>query len=555
MQKSKYPDASSSRSSLKEENNNMLSKRPFISALILLVFGVAFGATLVSGFGSWKGINLAFGASDPQLGGPIPSLPNDANLQSVNRSFMAVAKAVQPTVVQIMVKTEAPKSASQDNPFRHFFNFPFEGQQDEGDGEDLPFNFPSPGPEEGLGSGVIITPDGFILTNNHVVENAAKKGGVKVKLMDKRVLEARVVGTDPTTDLAVIKIDASNLPVAALGNSDELSLGEWVMAVGNPLGLESTVTTGIVSSLGRSIEIFDRAKTQNYGIANFIQTDAAINPGNSGGGLFNMKGQVIGINTAIASRTGMFAGYGFAVPISMARAVAMDLIKIGSVNRGYIGVQIKAVDQTDAEALGLDRPRGVRIDALTKNGAGEESGLKENDVILSVDGHEVNEANQLQGYIGMHHAGDQVTLRVWREGREIEKIVKLKPRPDMKNISSVNANSSNDDEDNNTSSNSANKESATFENIGMSVRNLTSSDKDKYDVSSGVVITRVSQASEAFDRGLGSNLVITQVAHQPIKNVTDFEKLIDQNKGKAVGLTVKDSKGDSHFVAIKVPKD
>ena len=174
------------------------------------------------------------------------------------------------------------------------------------------------------------------MTNNHVVENAAKKGGIIVKLTNKHEYEGRVVGTDPTTDLAVVKIEATGLPVAALANSDDVSVGELVLAVGNPLGLESTVTTGIVSSLGRSINIFDevRAKNGSYSIANFIQTDAAINPGNSGGGLFNAKGQVIGINAAIATRTGMFPGYGFAIPINLAKTVASDLIRTGHVNRG-----------------------------------------------------------------------------------------------------------------------------------------------------------------------------------------------------------------------------
>ncbi len=526
----------------------MLSKRPLFASIVLLVIGLAFGASLVSGFGSWKGINLAFGASDPQLGGQLPSLPNDATLQSINNSFTAVAKAVRPTVVSITVKTEAPKQAAanknDNNPFRHFFESPF------GDGQDGGSPFGQQGPEEGLGSGVIITSDGYILTNNHVVENAAKKGGVSIKLTDKRVFDAKVIGTDPTTDLAIVKIDASNLPVAALGNSDDAQVGEWVMAVGNPLGLESTVTTGIVSSLGRPIQIFDRSKTKDYGIANFIQTDAAINPGNSGGGLFDMHGAVIGINAAIASQTGMFAGYGFAIPINMAKAVAMDLIKNGKVNRGYIGVEIRSVDQTDAEALGLDRPRGVRIDRVTKDGAGEAAGLKQNDIILSVDGHEVNESNQLQGMIGMHHAGDQVSLKVWRDGKEIEKLIKLKPRSDMNLASNDNGNT----DENDNSGLSPQKETATVDNIGLTVRNLTSSEKDKYGVKEGVYVSHVEQFSEAYDRGLGSNFkVITNVAHTPIKNVVDFERVVNENKGKAVGLTIYDESGNSHFVSIKIP--
>jgi serine protease Do len=519
----------------------MLAKRPYLSALVLLIFGVAFGATLVTGFGSWKGINLAFGASEPQLGGPLPKLSNDQTRERVNASFIEVSKAIQPTVVSISVKAErrAANRNDEDNPFRRFFNLP------EGEG----FDFGEPSPGGGLGSGVIITSDGYIMTNNHVIENAAAKGGIEVKLMDKRVFPGRLIGTDPTTDIAVIKIDATNLAVAAIGNSDHLQIGEWVIAVGNPLGLESTVTTGIVSSLGRSINIFDQQKTGRYGIANFIQTDAAINPGNSGGGLFDLSGAVIGINTAIASTTGTYAGYGFAVPMNIARAVAMDLIKTGKVNRGYIGVTIKGVDAMDAEALGLDRPRGVRVDDVVKGGAGEAAGLKMNDIILSIDGREVNESNELQGMIALRHAGDEVTLKIFRDGREIEKKVRLKPREDVDETADA-TKSSNPEEERQGES-----ETATLEDVGLGIRNLSSQELDTYNVTAGVMITNVSPGSVAQDRGLVRNLVITKVGSQAVKNVTEFEKAIDAYRGRSVGLTVKTSKGDTHFFSLRIPRE
>ncbi|MDP4198526.1 MAG: trypsin-like peptidase domain-containing protein [Bacteroidota bacterium] len=532
----------------------MLSKRPYLATLLLLGLGLVFGVTLVTGFGSWRGASLAFGASDPQLGGPLPSLPGDATLANLNGSFVAIAKAVSPTIVEVNVKTEAPKVSKNEHmlPFGHFFGFGDNG--DDNGGGDIPFQMPQQGPEEGLGSGVIITSDGYIVTNNHVVKDAAKKGGVKVTLVDKRVFDAHVVGTDPTTDLAVIKIDATDLPVAALGNSDGLAVGQIVMAVGNPLNLESTVTQGIISSLGRSINIPEegtRSRAGNYSISNFIQTDAAINPGNSGGGLFDIHGQVVGINAAIASPSGTWTGYGFAIPVNMVRSVAMDLIKNGKVNRGYIGVTIRAVDQTDAQALGLDRARGVRVDGVTEGGAGQAAGLRTNDVILSVDGHAVDEANQLQTLIGMHHAGDKVQLRIWRDGKEVEKSITLKPRPDLADKESPETNP----EDAQGQEESANKSSATLDNIGVTVRNVTDQEKDKYHVSNGVIITSVAMASEAFDRGLGKNLVITEAARQKVKTASDFEKIINQNKGKAVGLMVSDPKGDTHFYAIQVPND
>lgn len=524
----------------------MLRKRPLLAALFLVALGLIFGATLVTGFGSWKGMNLAFGASNPSLGGPLPSLPNTSTLQDLNGSFVAIAKAVQPTIVQIDVKTEAPKiskNQQEENPFEHFFG---------GDGGNFQFNFPEPkqGPEEGIGSGVIITSDGYILTNNHVVKDAAKKGGISVKMTDHRVFDARVIGTDPTTDIAVIKIDATNLPVAALGNSDDLAVGQVVMAVGNPLGLESTVTQGIVSSLHRPLDIFEDKDAQGYGIANFIQTDAAINPGNSGGGLFDIKGEVIGINAAIASGTGYFAGYGFAVPINMAKDVAMDLIKSGKVNRGYIGVHISLIDQTTAQALGLDRPEGVLVADVQKGGAGEAAGLKTNDVILSVDGQSTDQPNELQSMIGMHHAGDRVTLQIWRDGKQMEKTVTLKPREETADNSTTSPSS--EDQGNQEESGKA---TATLDNIGLTVRTVTSDDMDKYHVSNGVVITDVAPASEAADRYIPRDAVITEAAHEKVTSAGQFQKIINANEGKAVGMTIVDAEGNSRFFAVKVPNE
>ena len=543
----------------------MKSKTSFMRPVILVVFGLLLGVGLVAGFGGIAKLNIAFGqGGSVTLGGPTPNIPQSATLESINTSFKAVAKAIQPTVVSIKIKTEAPKPSAKkemdpNNPFKYFFhsnpNDQGDGQGDEGDNPfSMPFNGPQ-GPSEGLGSGVIVTSDGYILTNNHVVENAAKKGGIIVKLTNKHEYEGRVVGTDPTTDLAVIKIEATGLPVAALANSDEVSVGELVLAVGNPLGLESTVTTGIVSSIGRSINIFDESRSKNpagTSIANFIQTDAAINPGNSGGGLFNAKGQVIGINAAIATRTGMFAGYGFAIPINLAKTVANDLIKLGHVNRGYIGVGIKAIDQTEAEALGLNVPRGVRIDHVEKNSGGESAGLKEGDVILSVDGQETNESNQLQGLIALHHAGDNVSLKIWRNGKEIDKNVTLRPRKDL----ASNDNSDGFDEMKKSPEAQPMKETATIDNIGVTIRNLNSSEKEKYDTKGGVFITNTVPGSEAYDRGIGLiGKVVTAVDMKSVKNVDEFEKAMNACKGRSIFVTLIDDKGDKRAIAIKVPKD
>ncbi len=539
--------------------SKLLSARPYI----LVVFGVLFGVGLVAGFGGIANLNLAYGSGNAgELGGPTPNVPGVESLQNMNTAFRALAKAIQPSVVSIRIKTEAPKNSGmkklspQDNEmFRRFFGGGGnDNNNDEEDsGNDFGFPMPQQGPSEGLGSGVIITSDGYILTNNHVVADAAKKGGVTVKLSDKRTFTGTVVGTDPTTDLAVVKIEATGLTAAALGNSEDMQVGDWVIAVGNPLGLESTVTKGIVSSLGRSLDLppQENSKDRGYSIADFIQTDAAINPGNSGGGLFNVKGQVIGINAAIATSTGMFAGYGFAIPMNLAKIVAMDLIKTGKVNRGYIGVQIKAVDQTEAEALGLGSPRGVRIDNVVPGGAGEQAGLRENDVILSIDGQETNESNQLQGIIGMHHVADNVRLHLWRGGKEMDVSVKLRGRGDQL---ASNDNANVDAEP--MPDSKPMKETARLDNIGVAVRNLTLAEKEKYNATGGVFVTNVSPASEAYDRGLGNiGKVITVVGGKPIKSVNDFESAINASKGKSIGLTVKNEKGDSRYVAIRVPKD
>jgi serine protease Do len=537
----------------------MKSKNSFMRPVILVAFGLLFGVGLVAGFGGIAKLNVAFGQGGGiTLGGPTPNIPQSATLESINTSFKAVAKAIQPTIVSITVKTEAPKPAAkkqpdqdQNNPFKFFFHSPNGGG--EGDDEENPFA--QRGPREGLGSGVIVTSDGYIMTNNHVVENAAKKGGIIVKLTNKHEYEGRVIGTDPTTDIAIIKIEATGLPVAALANSDDVSVGELVLAVGNPLGLESTVTTGIVSSLGRFANIFDESRSKgnaNYSIANFIQTDAAINPGNSGGGLFNAKGQVIGINAAIATSTGGFQGYGFAIPINLAKTVAMDLIKLGHVNRGYIGVGIKAIDQTEAEALGLDVPRGVRIDHIEKGSAAESAGLKEDDVILSVNGQETNESNQLQGLIALHHAGDNVSLKIWRNGKEIDKNVTLRPRTDI----ASNEVNSEDTHGEGSVQSKPTKETATMDNIGVTVRNLNTGERDKYDADGGVFITNVVPGSEAYDRGIGIiGKVVTAVDMKPVKNVDDFESGMNKCKGRSIFVTLIDDKGDKRAIAIKVPKD
>ena len=387
-------------------------KRSVFAALFLILIGVIFGAVLVSNF---DGVDLGLAQNKSvKLGAERGPLKATSELKALNEAFVGVAKEATPSVVSIVVTTKAKKP--QDNEFFHFF-------------PDFKFRMPEEEQTQGAGSGVIVTADGYILTNNHVVEDA-DENGIEVVLSDTRRFKAKVVGTDPLTDVGVVKIDATDLPVAVLGNSDELQVGQWAIAIGNPLALTSTVTAGIISYLGRNIQIIG----DNYGVENFIQTDAAINPGNSGGALVNIYGEVIGINTAIATTNARYQGYGFAIPITLAKTVAEDLILHGKVERGYIGVSISAVDATVAKAAGLEKIEGVLVQDLVEGGAAKDAGIKEGDIILSVDGKLVKAPNELQSLIAGRHPGEKVALQIWRDKTAIQKNVILKPRPDKSNV-------------------------------------------------------------------------------------------------------------------------
>lgn len=494
----------------------MKSKRLF-GAFALVFAGILFGALLVSGFGLVRP-----GLADINLGASTPPVNLDADATSFSKAFIETAAKVTPTIVQITVVSTA------ENPHNDFFFFPF---------KDMPQE------EKGTGSGIIISDDGYILTNNHVVENASQ---VTVSLSDKRTFDATVVGTDPLTDLAVIKIDAKDLPVAYLGDSDNLKVGQWVMAIGNPLSLSSTVTAGIVSAIGRgSLGLIKNS----YGVENFIQTDAAINPGNSGGALVDLSGSVIGVNSAIAAgRTGTYIGYGFAIPIDMAKSVAKDLIAHGKVSRGYIGVNIGEVDNAMAKALGLAKPEGVIVQGLVEGGAASKADIKAGDVILKIDGKEVNEPNALQSYIAGKSAGTTVTLTIYRDGKEINRDVTLKARESDQTSEPV-VNKENTDNDSN-----GNSSSTAFDNLGLTVRNLNSQEKSSYSVDHGVMVTEVKPYSKAEDQRLFQGLVILEADKKQINSVSDFKSVINDNKGKSVMLRVADSQGNKRFIALEIPE-
>ncbi len=509
-----------------------MNKKSVIAAVGLICIGIIFGVVLVSGL---RTVDVGFAGNRQQvkLETQSGSTKGSLDLKSANDGFVAIAKKLTPTVVGVTVTTKAKQGGRDFNDFFHFF------------GPD--FKMPQPGPEQGSGSGVIITPNGYILTNNHVVENA-DKNGIEVRLNDTRRFEGKLVGTDPTTDLAVLKIEASDLPAAALGNSDNLEVGQWVLAIGNPFGyLNSTVTAGIVSYVGRDIGM----KRDQYGIEDFIQTDAAINPGNSGGALVNMSGEVVGINTAIATRTGGYEGYGFAIPMNLAKTVAEDLINTGKVRRGYLGVQIQNVDATTAKASGLEKAEGVLVGKVQDGSAAGAAGIKDGDIILSVDGKAVNAANELQSIIARKHPGDVVALMVYRDGKKTEKKVTLKER-DAKAESTA----SNDEGDNESSEESASGRTVKLDQLGFSVRNLTMEVKEKAKVENGAQVAEVKTFSEAYNRGLQPNDVIVEADRKKISSASDLKRVVESHKpGDAIMLRVKDQSGNSRFVAVQIPKE
>ncbi|HEX8358838.1 MAG TPA: trypsin-like peptidase domain-containing protein [Longimicrobium sp.] len=376
--------------------------------------------TLVVGLGA--GLTLADAAQNPlpdlqaQSGGPLAAAPTAPvvrgapSADALSSAFRAASSAALPAVVFIQVESAARQVSAQvppemrGTPFEDFFRGPQRS-----------------GPSQSSGSGFIVSADGYVITNNHVVDGASR---VKVIMSDRRELDARVVGRDANTDIAVLKVEAKNLPVARLGNSDALATGDWVLALGYPLTLGQTTTAGIVSAKGRSIGIMGRNTGATAPLEHFIQTDAAINPGNSGGPLVDLQGRVVGVNSAIASPTGYYSGYGFAVPIDLAKRIADDLIRYGVVHRPMLGVEIRDAAAADAEVFGLRAPEGAVISSEPKAGA-RDAGLRLGDVIVAVDGTPVRNSGDLMETVMRKQPGDEVALEVVRYGRRQQAKVKL----------------------------------------------------------------------------------------------------------------------------------
>ncbi len=441
--------------------------------------------------------------------------------------FTQAAAAVTPAVVYIRTTYAASRGGSADmDMFEQLFGQRFRGQRQQQD-QRAP---------QASGSGVIISPDGYIVTNNHVVDKAEK---IQVTTNDHRILEAKVIGKDPNTDLALIKVSASNLPIVKLGNSDDVRVGEWVLAVGNPFNLTSTVTAGIVSAKGRGIGIIGSNQDEDDDnpnpftpsrnvtrqstarpIESFIQTDAAINPGNSGGALVNTKGELIGINSAIASHTGSYEGYGFAIPVNLAKKVLNDIKQYGTVKRGLVGIQYGDLSDPDVAAhYKTDKNVGLYVSDVVKGGGAEAAGIKPGDIITKVDGNVVSESSDLTEHVGRLQPGDKVKLTALRGNEEKTFTVTLKA-----------------DEGANTTLASNNSSADMLKRVGATFRPLTEAEKDKHNFRTGVMVTGVTRGGMFEDAGIVAGSIITRINRIPVNSVDDVNKALETSKKQGILL-------------------
>jgi len=438
-------------------------------------------------------------------------------------AFSDIVKVISPAVANI--STTKTVTDSNTAPFSDFFDGPFRDFLE-------PNNSPRKWKEQSLGSGVVVSSDGYIITNFHVVEKADE---IKVKLFDQQYYTGKIIGTDPKTDIAVIKIAAKNLPAIQWGNSDSLQVGEFVLAFGNPYSLGHTVTMGIVSAVGRA----------NVGIADyedFIQTDAAINPGNSGGPLVNIKGELVGINTAIFSRTGGYQGIGFAVPSNMTKSVMTQLINEGKVTRGWLGVTIQNLTPELSKEFGLNKPHGALVTDIFKGSPAEKSDIQRGDIILGINGKEINNVESLRNTVAQSEIGSTIDLKILRDKKNIALKVAISEFPqDMAKAMPGNNDEPQAEEDNNLA--------------GMSVMDLTSEIAKQLGLSrseKGVVIVKVDPYSPAEDSGLKKGDVIQEVNKKRIKSLDDFNKIVHNIRKGDTALIFINRNGNKFYITLKV---
>ena len=481
--------------------------------------GIIAGVFLLSGVLVGLGLSAGSGWMSPATSAPTVSPVALAG----SNGFPAVAKATMPAVVNIstsrVVKSQGgPASPFMDDPmFKHFFGDQFNKQ----------LQIPRERRESSLGSGVIVSADGYIVTNAHVVDKADE---IKVLLSDKREFTGKVVGSDPKSDIAVIKISGKDLPILNWGDSEKLEIGEYVLAIGNPFGLNSTITLGIVSAVGRA----------NMGIEqyeNFIQTDAAINPGNSGGALVNTRGELIGINTAIFSRTGGNMGIGFAIPSNMAKGVMDSLIKTGKVVRGYLGVSIQDVNAKIAKQFGLEQAQGALVGDVVSGSPAEQAGIKSGDVIVRFDGKAIENSTALRHRAAETAVGKSVEVELVRENKPVKLNLKVVEQP----------------KDMTVAGGSEKGEGKSAMLAGIEVRDISGDAARQLNLPrglQGVVVSQVEVGSAAEEAGVQTGDVIVELNRKPVRNTEDFRRLskpIGKNDG-ALLLIVR--QGGRLFIAI-----
>jgi len=509
-------------------------------AVLLTATAFVFGIGLASGLG-WTSSSHAMPAltETPQVS---PEAVRPA--MDLSDAFTNLADAVTPSVVRIESRRTVSPTSRQQVPdaFRRFFGPP-EGEQGE------------PQPPQGAisgGSGFIVSEDGYILTNNHVVDGADE---VRVYFPDRRYFDADVVGNDPYTDVAVIKIDAGEpLPHMALGNSDRIRVGEWILAIGNPgfgasTQLDFTVTAGIVSARGRGLQLLQRDLFSNpnfgpdaagWAIEDFIQTDAVINPGNSGGPMVNLQGQVVGINSAIASTTGSYQGYGFAIPINLARRIMEDLVEYGHVRRPRIGVRIEDVVAEDAAVYGLPSVSGILVQTI-ESGGPSEGQLRPQDVIVALDGEPVGYTGELQAKIAERRPGDRVRLTVYRDHRPVDVTIRLDEAPIVAQSQAA-----------------ATRSVHAEERLGIRVEAIDAeiAQATGFEPGSGVVLTEVARGSAASRRNVdafrGNKMV--RINDRDIGAPEDVRAALDEvASGEVASLLFEDSNGDRRVVNVRMP--
>jgi serine protease Do len=522
------------------------ARRRLTAGSFTIALGVLLGAGLHSGFLATSSIFAAPGEGVATEAFTTPAAMA-VNVVDLSNAFADLAERTTPAVVQIEVTISnqavagIEPSQSIPEPFRRFFENP---------------QVPDQGtPMRGGGSGFLVSADGYIVTNNHVVGEADE---ITVTLHDHRAYTAELVGTDPTTDVAVIKIDGSGLPYLNWGRSSTVRVGSWVMAIGSPgVGdgqLQSTVTTGIVSAKGRPLRLIGQGLANDprygreyagYAIENFIQTDAVINPGNSGGPMVDPTGNVIGVNSAIASTDGHYQGYGFAIPSDLVHKVASDLIQHGSVRRPWLGVQVLGVTPEDAEAFHLPSVSGVVIQSVTAGGPAEDAGLEQGDVIVAVNGVTIGTGGALQEQIAILDQGDQVTVGVFRDGRARDVKVRLGAAPSPSTAPAPRSASSGP---------AASRGDMDVERLGLTFRSLDQATARElgFQHEGGVVVSDVDPMGPAASRGVGAGLRLKRFGQVEIGGLADIDRaMAGVSSGNVVTLVVESPAGDTRIVNIR----